>query len=52
MGPEVIDVSVREVDGDEREQWWKRAVAAYPPYAEYQTNTERRIPVFVTSPKA
>jgi F420H(2)-dependent quinone reductase len=27
-------------------------VAAYPPYAEYQTNTERRIPVFVTSSKA
>lgn len=51
-GAKVIDVSVREVDGDEREQWWKRAVAAYPPYAEYQTNTERRIPVFVTSPKA
>ncbi|HEY5076302.1 MAG TPA: nitroreductase/quinone reductase family protein, partial [Acidimicrobiia bacterium] len=27
--------------------WWKRAVAAYPPYAEYQTKTERTIPVFV-----
>ncbi len=51
-GAEIIDVSVREVDGDEREQWWKRAVAAYPPYADYQKNTDRRIPVFVASPKA
>jgi F420H(2)-dependent quinone reductase len=48
----VYDVSVREVDGDERAQWWERAVAAYPPYAEYQEHTTRRIPVFVTSTKA
>ena len=27
--------------------WWERAVAAYPPYAEYQPKTERQIPVFV-----
>lgn len=26
----------REVDGDERQVWWERAVAAYPPYAKYQ----------------
>ena len=38
---------VREVTGDERAEWWERAVAAYPPYAEYQTKTERKIPVFV-----
>ena len=40
------------IDGDERERWWKRAVAAYPPYAEYQEKTERRIPVFVASRRA
>jgi F420H(2)-dependent quinone reductase len=40
---------VREVSGDERAEWWKRAVAAYPPYAEYQTKTDRLIPVFVAS---
>ena len=28
-----------------------RAVAAYPPYAEYQEKTDRQIPVFVTTPK-
>ncbi|WP_067666241.1 nitroreductase family deazaflavin-dependent oxidoreductase [Nocardia miyunensis] len=41
----------REVEGDERAQWWERAVAAYPPYAEYQTKTDRLIPVFVLDPK-
>ena len=48
-GPEPFPVSVREVSGDERAEWWDRAVAAYPPYAEYQTRTERQIPVLVTS---
>ena len=37
----------REVTGDERAEWWKRAVAAFPPYAEYQEHTSRTIPVFV-----
>jgi deazaflavin-dependent oxidoreductase (nitroreductase family) len=40
----------REVDGPERDEWWERAVAAFPPYAEYQRKTERRIPVFVLEP--
>ncbi|HMC41209.1 MAG TPA: nitroreductase family deazaflavin-dependent oxidoreductase [Acidimicrobiales bacterium] len=48
-GPEPFDVEVREVEGDERAVWWERAVAAYPPYAEYQTKTERRIPVLVAT---
>ena len=48
-GPEPHDYVVREVDGDERTAWWDRAVAAYPPYAEYQERTERRIPVFIAS---
>ena len=48
-GPEPFDANAREVSGDERHEWWDRAVAAYPPYAEYQANTERRIPVFVVS---
>ena len=48
-GPEPFEVDVRELDGDERGQWWDRAVAAYPPYAEYQQKTSRRIPVFLAS---
>lgn len=46
-GDKVLQLTARELDGDERRQWWERAVAAYPPYAEYQTNTDRLIPVFV-----
>jgi deazaflavin-dependent oxidoreductase (nitroreductase family) len=46
-GPEPFDAEVREVTGDERTTWWDRAVAAYPPYAEYQEKTDRQIPVFV-----
>jgi deazaflavin-dependent oxidoreductase (nitroreductase family) len=46
-GPEPWDAEVREVDGEERAVWWERAVAAFPPYADYQQRTERRIPVFV-----
>jgi deazaflavin-dependent oxidoreductase (nitroreductase family) len=48
-GPEPFDATVREISGDERAEWWKRAVAAYPPYAEYQQNTERVIPVFIAA---
>ena len=48
-GPEAFDVTVREVEGEERDQWWARAVEAYPPYAEYQRKTTRRIPVFVAT---
>ncbi|MGA3214392.1 MAG: nitroreductase family deazaflavin-dependent oxidoreductase [Acidimicrobiales bacterium] len=50
-GPEPFDAVVREVTGDEKAAWWERAVAAYPPYAEYQSNTTREIPVFVASRK-
>jgi deazaflavin-dependent oxidoreductase (nitroreductase family) len=46
-GDKVLELTARELDGDERRQWWERAVAAYPPYAEYQTKTDRLIPVFV-----
>ena len=48
-GPEPFDAVVREVDGDERAEWWERAVAAFPPYAEYHEKTERKIPVLVAS---
>src|SRR4051794_15748031 len=48
-GPEPFDVRVREVDGAERDEWWARAVEAYPPYAEYQEKTERQIPVLVAT---
>jgi deazaflavin-dependent oxidoreductase (nitroreductase family) len=45
------EYDARELTGDERAQWWERGVAAYPPYAEYQTRTDRQIPVFVLEPR-
>jgi len=50
-GPEPFEVRVRRVSGEERDAWWARAVAAYPPYSEYQARTDREIPVFVATPK-
>jgi F420H(2)-dependent quinone reductase len=49
-GPRRQPMIAREVTGDERAEWWQRAVAAYPPYAEYQQKTSRLIPVFVLEP--
>ena len=45
------EYDARQVEGDERAQWWERSVAAFPPYAEYQTKTDRQIPVFVLEPR-
>jgi deazaflavin-dependent oxidoreductase (nitroreductase family) len=49
-GTESWDAVAREVSGDEREQWWQRCVAAFPNYAQYQTRTERIIPVLLLEP--
>jgi len=47
----VHKVRVREVtDETERARLWKLAVAAFPPYADYQAKTTRRIPVFLAEP--
>ncbi|MET1051556.1 MAG: nitroreductase family deazaflavin-dependent oxidoreductase [Mycetocola sp.] len=46
-GPEKHDYTAREVSGEERALWWDRAIEAFPSYADYQTKTERLIPVFV-----
>ena len=51
-GPQKQDMSARELSGAEREQWWDRAVAAFPNYADYQRKTEREIPVLLLEPPA
>ena len=51
-GPARGDYTARELNGDERRDWWDRAVAAFPTYAEYQAMTERVIPVFLLAPSA
>jgi F420H(2)-dependent quinone reductase len=50
-GPEPFAARVRQVEGAERDEWWERAVAVFPQYAEYQQRTERRIPVLVATPR-
>ena len=49
-GTTVQDMRAREVEGDERAEWWDRAVRAWPAYADYQTKTDRTIPVLVLEP--
>ncbi|MER7937988.1 nitroreductase family deazaflavin-dependent oxidoreductase [Streptomyces sp. NPDC093272] len=49
-GPVRQDMTAREITGAEKDEWWDRAVAAYPPYADYQKKTDREIPVFVLEP--
>jgi len=46
-GADRFDATARELEGEEREIWWKRAVEAYPTYADYQTRTDRLIPVLL-----
>jgi F420H(2)-dependent quinone reductase len=50
-GDDPFEARVRRLTGEERAEWWDRAVAAYPPYADYQKRTDREIPVFVASRK-
>jgi deazaflavin-dependent oxidoreductase (nitroreductase family) len=46
-GPDKHEYVAREVTGEEKALWWKRAVEVWPDYARYQRRTDREIPVFV-----
>jgi deazaflavin-dependent oxidoreductase (nitroreductase family) len=49
-GAEVRDYVARVVDGDERAEWWARAIEIWPDYDGYQGRTDRVIPVVVLEP--
>ncbi|HEX2705306.1 MAG TPA: nitroreductase/quinone reductase family protein [Candidatus Lustribacter sp.] len=49
-GNESTPMRARELSGAERQQWWQRAVGTFAPYAEYQSKTERLIPLFALEP--
>ncbi|UMG94462.1 nitroreductase family deazaflavin-dependent oxidoreductase [Nocardioides sp. TF02-7] len=49
-GPEPALYRARVAEGEERAEWWERAVAQYRPYASYQEKTDREIPVFLLEP--
>ena len=40
----------RTVEGEERDRLWRQMNDMWPDYAEYQTKTDRKIPVFVLEP--
>lgn len=44
---EVFPAHARTAEGEERERLWKLAAQQWPPYDEYQTKTDREIPVVV-----
>lgn len=46
------EYDARELTGDERAEWWARAVSVWPDYDAYQERTERLIPVFLLEPVA
>ena len=52
VGRKRLRVRAREAEGEERDRLWAHMVALFPNYAEYQTKTERRIPVVVLEPVA
>jgi deazaflavin-dependent oxidoreductase (nitroreductase family) len=49
-GPVKKDYQAREVQGEEYDAWFERAVAVWPDYAEYQKKTARKMPIFVLTP--
>jgi deazaflavin-dependent oxidoreductase (nitroreductase family) len=49
-GTREFTLRAREANAEERAEWWPRCVEAFPPYAEYQTKTDRVIPIFVLDP--
>ena len=43
-------VELQDGASKERALWWTRALEVWPDYAEYQTKTDREIPVLVLEP--
>ncbi len=44
------DYLARELSGEERAQWWARAVEVWPDYDAYQAKTDRQIAIFLLEP--
>ncbi|HEY8218193.1 MAG TPA: nitroreductase family deazaflavin-dependent oxidoreductase [Acidimicrobiia bacterium] len=50
-GGSVMELRARVATPDEKREWWPRAVAAWPDYANYQASTDRDIPVVFFDPR-
>jgi deazaflavin-dependent oxidoreductase (nitroreductase family) len=49
-GEQVFTMRARTASPEERRDWWPVAAAAWPPYDEYQTKTDREIPIVLFDP--
>jgi deazaflavin-dependent oxidoreductase (nitroreductase family) len=52
VGADVLPVRARVAEGEERDALWRRMAVIWPDYDEYQTRTDRQIPVVVLDPPA
>lgn len=50
-GTSSTPMRARVATAAEHDEWWPRCVAAFPPYADYQTKTDRQIPVLLLEPR-
>jgi deazaflavin-dependent oxidoreductase (nitroreductase family) len=50
VGSDTIDVVARVTEGEERDRIWEATKLAMPPMAEYETKTNRQIPVVILDP--
>lgn len=49
-GPEALPFVVREISGDEYNEWWERSAQAFPQYNTYKEKTDRIIPILLAEP--
>jgi len=52
LGRRRVAVTARRLSDEERDRFWPRLVAIYPPYEEYRRRAARTIPVLRLSPRA
>jgi deazaflavin-dependent oxidoreductase (nitroreductase family) len=51
VGSRKRKMRAREAGAEEHAKLWPVCVESYPPFAEYQTRTTRKIPIFVCEPR-
>jgi F420H(2)-dependent quinone reductase len=50
INKEVLDLTARDATDEERAKYWPKLVAMYPTYEDYQSWTDRVIPIVVCRP--
>jgi deazaflavin-dependent oxidoreductase (nitroreductase family) len=49
-GASVMKMRARVAIGDEKREWWTRATEVWPNYDDYQSKTDREIPIVILEP--